>query len=100
MNTGTVIEGTLRPQDLIPAFLDALREANPDGYAQLVIAPFGPVPSYVMDEGDSSGWWDSEDASALIESLTEALDESAPEGYYFGAHPGDGSDFGFWRIED
>jgi hypothetical protein len=96
---GTVIHGTLRPQDLIPGFLDALRNVAPDAYAQLVVMPFGPIPAHVTDEGDSSPWWDSEDATALLESLFDTLDEHAPDGYYFGAHPGDGSDFGFWECE-
>jgi len=30
----------------------------------------------------------------------DALNEYAPDGYYFGAIEGDGSDFGFWAIED
>jgi hypothetical protein len=94
---GTVIHGTLHPKDLIPALLDELRAVAPDAYAQLVAMPFGPVPSHVQDEGDSSEWWDSEDAAALLESLFEALTEHAPEGHYFGAHPGDGSDFGYWE---
>jgi hypothetical protein len=93
--TGTVICGTLRPQDLIPAFLDALRVVAPDAYAQVVCAPFGVVPADVND-GDSSAWWDGEDAAALLESLFDALNENAPDGYYFGALDGDGSDFGFW----
>lgn len=55
------------------------------------------VPSYAYEEKNTA-WWHSEDAIALLESLTDALDSYAPEGYYFGAHPGDGSDYGFWQI--
>jgi hypothetical protein len=99
MKTGTVIHGTLRTRDLIPAFLDCLRDVAPDHYAGYMVAPFGPIPAHVQDEGDSSEWWNSEDASALLEELTDTLNEHAPEGYYFGAHPGDGSDFGFWENE-
>ncbi len=97
---GTVISGTLRRQDLIPAFIDELARVDPIAYSQLLLAPFGPIPSYVYDEGDSSDWWASEDAGYLLESLFDALDESAPEDEYFGAHPGDGSDFGFWPVEE
>ena len=93
---GTVISGTLRRQDLIPAFISALREYAPDEYDQLLLAPFGPIPSYVYDEGDSSDWWNSEEAGYLLEDLFDALNEAAPEDEYFGAHPDDGCDFGFY----
>lgn len=99
MKNQSIIHGTMRPQDLIPAFIDALREFNPDGYAQIMSSCFGPIPSWVEDEGDSCEWWNGDDAAALLESLFDALDECAPEGCYFGAHPGDGSDYGFWEIE-
>jgi hypothetical protein len=54
----------------------------------------------VQDEGDASPWWSSEDAQFLLESLFDELDAHAPEGYYFGAHPGDGSDYGYWANEE
>lgn len=99
MKNQSVIHGTHRNQDLIPAFLDTLRGQDPVAYAQITLAPFGAIPSYVFDEGDGSEWWDSEAAQWLIEDLHDALDRCAPVGCYFGAHPGDGSDFGFWEIE-
>ena len=93
---GTIIHGTLRPVDLIPAFLDALRDADPAAHAQLMALPFGPVPSYAMED-DSSDWWDGEESSDLLTELFDALDNAASEhGFYFGSCEGDGSDFGFW----
>jgi hypothetical protein len=96
---GTISHGTMRPQDLIPAFLDALSIVNPEGYEQYLLMPFGPIPSYAMEDDDSD-WWESEDCVWTLEGLFDALDECADEGYYFGAHPGDGSDYGFWQIEE
>ena len=97
MKSLSIISGTLRKQDLIPAFLDTVREYAPDEYTQLMVCPFGPIPSYVDDEGDFSDWWESEDASFLLDELFDILNSCAPEGFYFGAHEGDGSDFGFWK---
>jgi hypothetical protein len=97
---GTVSHGTMRPQDLIPAFLDCLADVWPEAYEGYMVCPFPPVPSYVTDEGDDSEWWTSDDAGYLLESLFDQLNEAAPEGYYFGAHEGDGSDYGFWTIEE
>ena len=81
---------TMRPQDLIPRFLDFLREHAPEKYAQL--------PSPVIPSDEDHPWWGSEEAQYLLEDLFDALDEIAPEGCYFGAHPGDGSDYGFWEV--
>lgn len=107
-STGTLIAGrlgishwrggTMRPQDLIPCFLEAVAEFAPEHYEGLMASAFGPIPAYVQDEGDSSEWWESESAASLLESLIDTLDEHAPEECYFGTHPANGSDFGWWRI--
>ena len=90
----------MRPQDLIPAFLDAVREYAPAHYAQIMMQPFSFIPAYVEDEGEESEWWNSEDAQWKINELFDILNEFAPEGCYFGSHPGDGSDYGFWTCEE
>ena len=97
---GTLISATHRKQDLLPAFLEAIRAYAPAEYAQMVVAPFGPIPAWVYDEGDDCEWWDSEIAAFRLEEMFDVLNDHAPEGYYFGAHEGDGSDFGFWEIRD
>ena len=96
----TVIHGTHRPQDLIPAFINTLSVVWPEAYEGYMTSVFPPIPAYVMDEGDDSAWWEYEDAYYQIETLIDLLNEAAPEGCYFGTHPGDGSDFGFWEHED
>ena len=96
--SGTVSHGTLRRQDLIPVFLDVLAIADSTAYDQLMVSNAG-IPAYVADEGDNSDWWDSDDAAYLLEDLFDALDAASPEGYYFGAIEGDGSDFGYWPID-
>lgn len=97
MKTGSIISGTHRTQDLIPAFISVLREVDEAAYAQLLVN--GGVPAHA-DEDDDADWWHSEQASFLLEDLFDTLDENAPEGHYFGAHPGDGADFGFWENEE
>jgi len=94
---GTIIHATMITQDLIPAFLDELNRVNPMGYAQMMVNNAMP-PSYAMDD-DEDEWWDDE-AYSYLEMLFDALDEESPEGFYFGAHPGDGSDYGYWKTED
>lgn len=54
------------------------------------------VPSHAYED-ENVEWWDSEVASLLLEDLFDTLNNYAPEGCFFGAHPGDGSDYGYWK---
>ena len=97
---GTVIHATHRTQDLIPAFLEAVRRYADAEYTQIMASPFSFIPAWVTDEGDDCEWWNSEEAGYRLDDLFNILDNQAPEGYYFGAHEGDGSDFGYWPIPE
>jgi len=44
-------------------------------------------------ERDEVSWY-------LAEDLWNAMDDIAPEGCYFGASEGDGTDYGFWRTSE
>lgn len=96
----SVISGTHRPQDLIPKFLELVKDLAATEYAAINVAPFSAIPAFVLDEGDDSDWWHTEEAALLLGDLFGILDSVAPEGCYFGSHPGDASDYGFWEIEE
>ena len=83
---GSISHGTLRREDLINTFSNVLTHVFP-AEAAIISAWYEQQPG------------DSEDEEELLEKLTSALEESAPEGYRFGAIEGDGSDFGFWEVE-
>lgn len=95
---GTVIHGTHRPEDLIPAFMGEIEYHNPTRFRQLLNQSRHILLMLARDDYD--GLRSEEVSYFLNETLFDAMDELAPEGFYFGAHPGDGSDFGYWRVEE
>jgi len=92
---GTVISSTLRPEDLIPAIVNELKRLGipEDDQALKDLIRDTEQPDYFERKQDPLGFLLSED----LECLANALDNLyAPIYCYFGAHPGDGADFGFW----
>lgn len=92
---GTVIHDTHRTQDLIPAFLMTFRALDSPHYTAYVMRTFPAIPEEA-EGNDDHEFWNSEEAQHLTHELFDALNDHAPDGYYFGAHEGDGSNFGFW----
>lgn len=86
---GTVIHATLRTEDLIPAFTEELKTLDEKNQYKELIDDCEHFRDYEPEEQDEM----------LNESLFDALNSFAPEYCYFGAHQGDGSDFGFWISE-
>ena len=87
---GSVSTGTLRDEDLLAAFAFEL-ERLADNYPELV----DRANQFVED-----GFTDGEASSNCVAELMDALSEYAPPHVYFGAHEGDGADFGFWPDMD
>ena len=108
---GTVSHGTLRDIDLVDAFTDALEALQQqnlytsDGDELRLVALNEHVTTVLANVEQNrtelrAGYADSEACLWDLEALTDCLEAFAPEGHYFGAHWGDGSDFGFWPSDD
>lgn len=95
----SVSTGTMRAQDIMPRMLSTVRAVAPDSYMQIVVSPFSFIPAHASEDDDAD-WWSSEDCGWRLGELFDILNDHAPEGYYFGPHPGDGADYGFWEVED
>lgn len=102
--TGSVSWGTMRPIDLIPKFMAVLGEHWPQKAAELTTVYVGEhnwpycMAGLLYDEEFMDD--NPEATGLLLDDLFYALDDLAPEGHYFGAHPGDGCDYGFWKCEE
>lgn len=99
---GSVSNGTMRPEDLIPAFCGELNfrlgvdtwipSNTRKRHAELIREIEDHVKTYDTYEHD--------EVIDDLDALFDALDEYAGPYFYFGAHPGDGSDYGYWLGEN
>lgn len=101
-NIGSVSHATMRPEDLIPAFIAELRWQKPCKREHRKLCR--EIEQRMLKENgtgeDDEAYFESEDASFDLESLFDALDSYTMPYFYFGAHPGDGSDYGYWLTDD
>ena len=109
---GSVSSETMRPEDLIPCFIDVLDDLKEDlaqsvtttttttaEDAMAVLVRVGQIDDFlgrVEQNQQAEDYYESEGCQFDLEELFEALGEFAPEDCCFGSHPGDGADYGFW----
>ena len=94
---GVVSDGTMRVVDLVPKFLDQLKELDEERCTSFC--------SYNKDELDVI--FDSEDDYGLsadmywiLDELFSMLNEYCPPFVYFGASIGDGASYGYFVSDD
>jgi hypothetical protein len=111
---GSVSHGTLRTEDLLSTFISELEGlmlvsgdyfSLPENRAERdrLCSLIGEAQDCFAEDGETIEPDKGDIASELVnETLIGALQTFALPYCYFGTHPGDGSDFGFWPsdIED
>lgn len=90
-----VSRGTLNPEDLIPRFLEVIRNFSPQVCAAVVD---DEAERYLRNELPPADARDFEDVY-LNEVLWPTLHKFCPPLTYFGAHPGNSSEIGCWPYE-
>ncbi len=98
ISEGTVVHGTLRTIDLLDALGAELHRVLPFN-GQKLVSEASEYRAILRDE--PSNHQAESEAQEVLNELFDQLDSiAAREGMYFGAHPGDGSDFGYWKHEE
>lgn len=100
---GSISSGTLRTEDLLSAFLSKYEElASKRAYQRLRREYKEFFKEYdKIEDFDGLSDHSKEEASWLLnETLVESLNELAGPFFHFGAHEGDGADFGFWFSDE
>lgn len=105
---GSISTGTLRPEDLLTAYLQALESLTllsgqylsehhdeRDRYANLI----GEAQDCFSEDGETIDPDKEDTADDVINDIHDALQDFAPPYCYFGSHPGDGADIGFWPMD-
>ena len=91
-----VSEGTLKTQDLVPAFERFISARK----VKELRRPYGLTRKNIDDYEKTSDAIRELWNEYLNEALFPAMDELSGVGLCFGSHPGDGACFGFFSLDD
>jgi hypothetical protein len=94
---GSVSSGTMRNQDLIPLFLWECRRLRLTRDERNAVRKIDSRVSRVSNDDDA--YWSDAVSQWDLEELFDILDAHSLPYFHFGAHEGDGADFGWWLSE-
>jgi hypothetical protein len=99
---GSVSTATMRPQDLIPTFADYADSLRLSKAERKQVTKIKHTASKIANGrfGDNDAYWQDVVADWDLEALFDILNNHSPAYAYFGSHPGNGADYGFWLVED
>jgi hypothetical protein len=97
--SGSVSTGTMVTEDLIPTFADELQYRLKHSSTSRGLRKMHYELLTVVREWKKQDIAFRRDEEFLLEQLFDALDCYAGPYFYFGAHPGDGADYGYWLSE-
>jgi hypothetical protein len=99
---GTVKSGTLKLCELLPCFMEEVNridKLNTLGSQRSLMVEHPKYIGVTVPYDCSNEWWDSEEAAQMFEDIVELINTVTPGGLYFGSHPDDGADWGYWEID-
>lgn len=105
LHPGTISHGTLKIDDLLCKFATTLALHNQSEHKKLIRKALDYAKVIrkrgVNDFRDGEQYSETEFVLIhnVLDELSSALNNLCPDNHYFGAHPGDGSDFGVWENE-
>ena len=98
ISAGSISRGTLQTPDLLRSFAQEYERVLPFNSREAV-----QDARNCADEIDADPMHpgNNQTGSEIVSELIDALDTiAAREGLTFGPHEGDGSDFGYWELQD
>jgi hypothetical protein len=90
LEEGTVIQGTLLNRELMRAFAPILNSMSP---GHEYVGEFLDLDTTATSDED----FITPEAYELCFGIVDEINALLPEDWFFGPHPGDGADFGFWK---
>lgn len=104
---GSVSSGTMRSEDLLGTFADELEyhmerqpKRHPRAEHRKLINEARRTLRHMTEGTVKQAEAAEEIASEIVSELMDALSEYAAPYMHFGAHDGDGADYGFWLSDD